>query len=251
MFASQLATVFVLAQLVLSQTPVFQYKEWVSIGCQGDSATARALHHLVTGFSANMTVEICLDACAAAGFPLGGLEFGHECFCGNTLLYVYPQRDENCFLPCVGNASELCGGPDGLSLYQFADTPFTTGPPSPVFSYKNWVLWACIDQGPEFPFRPLDPIADDEMSVGKCLDGCAAAGHNAAGLQNGQSCFCNSVVNDGSEQPDGWQSTDNSDCQKPCLDNATETCGGLPQGVGIEGAISAYVTCDFFSNSQC
>ncbi|KAJ7758673.1 WSC domain-containing protein [Mycena metata] len=251
MFAYRFTAVFVLAQLVLSQTiptTVLQYKEWALIGCQGDSTAARALHHLVTGSSANMTVELCLDACAAGGFILGGLEFGHECYCGNALLYVYTVPQGNCVLPCAGNASELCGGSQALNLYQFADTPFTTGPPSIVFEYKNWVRWACINEGPPFPFGPLDPIAADDMTVGRCLDGCAAAGHNAAGLQDGQRCFCNSVVNEGDGQPNSWESTSEFECQKPCLDNATEICGGLlQQGGAIEGAISAYVTCDFAS----
>ncbi|KAJ7758676.1 WSC domain-containing protein [Mycena metata] len=242
MFAYRFAAVFVLAQLVLSQTiptAVLQYKEWASIGCQGDSPAARALHHLVTGSSANMTVELCLDACAAGGFILGGLESGHECYCGNALLYVYTVPQGNCVLPCAGNASELCGGSQALNLYQFADTPFTTGPPSTVFEYKNWLRWACIDAGPPFPFGPLDPIAADDMTVGKCLDGCAAAGHNAAGLQDGQTCFCNSVVNDGNDQPDTWEETIDFDCQKPCLDNATEICGGLLKRFSQQGAISA------------
>ncbi|KAJ7026857.1 hypothetical protein C8F04DRAFT_101644 [Mycena alexandri] len=250
MFAYRLATVSVLAQLVLSQTvptTVLEYKEWKSIGCQGDSTAARALHHLVTGSSANMTVEICLDTCAAGGFILGGLEFGRECYCGNALLYVYTVPQGNCVLPCAGKSSELCGGSEALNLYQFAATPFTTGPPSTVFGYKNWIRWACINQGPAFPFGPLDPIAADQMTVERCLDGCAGAGYNAAGLQDGQRCFCNLVANVGNDQPDGWESNTDADCQKPCLGNATEICGGQIQlDFATEGKISAYVTCEFF-----
>ncbi|KAJ7022822.1 hypothetical protein C8F04DRAFT_970959, partial [Mycena alexandri] len=226
-------------------TTVLEYKEWKSIGCQGDSTAARALHHLVTGSSANMTVEICLDACAAGAFILGGVEFGHECYCGNALLYVYTVPQGNCVLPCAGNASELCGGSQALNLYQFADTPFTTGPPSTVFNYPNWVRWACINEGPQFPFGPLDPIAADDMTVGRCLDGCAGAGFNAAGLQDGQvsSVFHCHIV------PNSWESNTDTDCQKPCLGNATEICGGPIQlGGAQQGKISGYVTCDFYGN---
>ncbi|KAJ7932051.1 hypothetical protein B0H13DRAFT_809105 [Mycena leptocephala] len=265
MFLYRFASAFLLTQLGLAQTTVSQYKEWKSIGCHGDSTAARALHHLVTGSSANRTVESCLDACAAGGFILGGLEFGHECYCGNALLYVYNVPQGNCVLPCAGNTSELCGGSEALNLYQFADRPFTTGPPSTVFGYANWIRWACIGEGPSFPFAPLPPIPADQMTVERCLDGCAAAGCNAAGLQDGQRCcmslprisfstatdcwltsVCNIVTNVGNDQPPSWESNTDSDCQNPCLGNATEICGGRIQDFFNQGKISGYVTCEFF-----
>ncbi|KAJ7059473.1 hypothetical protein C8F01DRAFT_989546, partial [Mycena amicta] len=220
-----------------------------------DSTSARALHHLVTGFSANMTVEICLDACAAGGFILGGLEFGHECCTSSVflalwyaLLYVYDVPQGNCALPCVGNTSELCGGPDALNLYQFADTPFTTGPPSTVFRSGNWLRWACINEL-SFPFGPLHPIPAGQMTVERCLDGCAAAGGNAAGLQDGQVLY-NIVTNDGNGQPPSWESEMDSDCQTPCFGNATEVCGGPIQSIFVQGKISGYVTCDFYNGER-
>jgi hypothetical protein len=104
-----------------------------------------------------MTVEGCLDSCATGGYILGGVEFGDECCecvsdistysehsidCGNALLYGYGASTA-CNKPCSANAFELCGGPDALNLYQFADTPFTTGPASTVILYKNWIWWGC------------------------------------------------------------------------------------------------------------
>lgn len=42
------------------------------------------------------------------------------------------------------------------------------------------------------PHGPLVPIAGEQMSVERCLDGCAAAGYNAAALEAGQ--VINSLV---------------------------------------------------------
>jgi hypothetical protein len=40
------------------------------------------------------------------------------------------------------------------------------------------------------PHGPLVPIAAEQMTVERCLDGCAAAGYNAAALEAGQvTCF--------------------------------------------------------------
>ncbi|KAF8155044.1 hypothetical protein K438DRAFT_360544 [Mycena galopus ATCC 62051] len=257
MLACPLSTMFALGQVGLaltSSTTVLEYKEWKSIGCQGDNRSDRALKHLVTVASHNMTVESCLDSCAAGGYILGGVEFGDECYCGNTLLYAYGES--SCYMPCSGNTSEFCGGPDALDLYQVADTPFTTGPPSTLFSYKSWRWWGCMDDYDGLlPHRPLVPIPAEQMTVERCLDGCMAAGYNAAGLEAGQECFCDLVKSSlgGSTQPEGWESTIPSYCSAPCLANATEVCGGLTpesvdQAASTAGQLSAYLICGLFES---
>ncbi|KAJ7323157.1 hypothetical protein DFH08DRAFT_711878, partial [Mycena albidolilacea] len=226
-------------------TTVLQYKEWRSIGCQGDSTAARALHHLVTGSSANRTVESCLDACAAAGFILGGLEFGHECYCGNALLYVYNVPQGNCVLPCAGDASELCGESQALNLYQFANTSFTTGPPSLRIKIGTG---GRASRPSLFPFGPLVPIPAEQMTVERCIDGCAAAGYNAAGLQDGQvgrPSFISTADNERIPYRDAVP-----DCQSPCLGNATEICGGvIERSPIVESKISGYLTCEFLGRN--
>ncbi|KAJ7906565.1 WSC domain-containing protein [Mycena leptocephala] len=222
---------------------VLQYKEWNSIGCHTDSTSGRTLKHLVAVSSPNMTVESCLDSCATGGYILGGVEFGEECYCGNALLYGY-GASQACNKPCSGNASELCGGPVALNLYQFADTPFTTGPASTVLGYKNWLF-----DGPGvlrlLPHEPPVPIPGEQMTVERCLDGCEAGGYNAAALEAGQECFCDLVPN-GTFQPPGWESTGPADCADPCLANATEICGGTIDEFFTPGRLTTYVTCEFF-----
>ena len=44
---------------------------------RSDSTQQRALRHLVTGLS-SVTVESCLDACAAGNYALAGLEYSHD-----------------------------------------------------------------------------------------------------------------------------------------------------------------------------
>ncbi|KAJ6610549.1 WSC domain-containing protein [Mycena sp. CBHHK59/15] len=258
MFPYRLVTVFILAQLASAAdaqsqaaTTVLGYKEWKSIGCRGDSTSGRALKHLVAVASRSMTVESCLDACAVDEYALGGVEYGDECYCGNALLYAY-GTSEACNKPCSGNTSEICGGPHALNVYQYADTPFTTGPASSLGSYKRWDLWGCLEElfpfGPRLlPHRPIVPIPAEKMTVERCLDGCQAAGYNAAGLEYGQECFCDSIDDGAQEAPSGWESTSNFECNYPCLANATEICGGSIMEGGIARArLTAYVTCAFY-----
>jgi hypothetical protein len=43
------------------------------------------------------------------------------------------------------------------------------------------------------PHAPLVPIPGEQMTVERCLDGCAAAGYNAAALETGQAGFLSPI----------------------------------------------------------
>jgi hypothetical protein len=66
------------------------YVHCVSDPLDRDSTSARALKHLVAVASPNVTVQSCLDSCAAGGFILAGVEFGDECCeCGPRRLVCF------------------------------------------------------------------------------------------------------------------------------------------------------------------
>lgn len=65
-----------------------------------------------------MTKNKCLVICGYGKFGFAGLEFGRECWCGNTLNPASKQVDQSsCSLPCSGNASDTCGGKLTLDVY--------------------------------------------------------------------------------------------------------------------------------------
>lgn len=82
--------------------------------CWTDHRDSRALRTDVMRGS-DMTVETCAEFCE--GYIYFGLENGGECFCGESLEggQVAPEKD--CSKVCEGDASELCGAADRLSLY--------------------------------------------------------------------------------------------------------------------------------------
>lgn len=82
------------------------------IGCVTDQRIARVLP--VSTASDNMTVKTCTDSCRASGYSIAGLEYGRECFCGNSLASTASITDEGCDLRCVGNDREFCGGTERL-----------------------------------------------------------------------------------------------------------------------------------------
>ncbi|EDQ99397.1 uncharacterized protein LACBIDRAFT_335035 [Laccaria bicolor S238N-H82] len=135
-----------------------------------DIPSARTLHHLEER-SDSMTVQRCLDACLAQDFALAGLEYGSECWCGNADMYgrhrITPASSA-CNFPCAGNPVQICGGANGLNIYDRSGKGLTVGPPSPFTSpYNNtWFFNACVK--------------------------CAADGWKVAGVEDGQECWCGS-----------------------------------------------------------
>ncbi|KAF7541667.1 hypothetical protein G7054_g500 [Neopestalotiopsis clavispora] len=74
------------------------------------------------GRHGDVTTEACLGACLEGGFPFAGTEYSRECYCGVVLGNDTAQVDAGeCAMPCTGNSSQVCGGPDRLSLYVAKD----------------------------------------------------------------------------------------------------------------------------------
>ncbi|KAF3055332.1 Glucan 1,3-beta-glucosidase [Trichoderma lentiforme] len=96
---------------------------WVSRGCYTDSVNARALiAEGVPNGPTSMTVEACQSVCKSLGYVLAGLEFADECYCGNSLANgntIAPDGNAGCNMNCAGNAAEICGGSNRLSLYSY------------------------------------------------------------------------------------------------------------------------------------
>jgi hypothetical protein len=85
------------------------------VECHSDNTTRRTLQDKFIG-SADMTIEYCMGN--YTGYQYFGVEYGVECYCGNTLTFgSYQATDGRCSMLCGGNANEICGGMAGLTLY--------------------------------------------------------------------------------------------------------------------------------------
>lgn len=66
-----------------------------------------------------MSNDACTTYCYNKGFSYAGTEYYNECYCGNALAKDGVLANEaDCSTPCSGNATQPCGGPNRLSLYQ-------------------------------------------------------------------------------------------------------------------------------------
>ncbi|RYP49037.1 hypothetical protein DL768_005177 [Monosporascus sp. mg162] len=107
------------------------------LGCYGESSTGHAFgqegQYAVPGEipAENLTIMTCFQGCASLKTSNGslgqyayvGLQNGSECFCASKLVPGAPKLSEdNCTIPCAGDARLSCGGTDALVIYNLIGT---------------------------------------------------------------------------------------------------------------------------------
>lgn len=93
---------------------------WDFQGCWTEATNGRALEDK-TFANDSMTLESCAKFCD--GSKYFGVEYGRECYCGNTLQAgsVKATDQDDCSFPCPGDNSEYCGAGKRLELYMTGD----------------------------------------------------------------------------------------------------------------------------------
>lgn len=108
--------------------------EWRYEGCYTDSVNGKTLPNQII-LANNNSAQSCLGLCKSYGYPVGGMEYGRECYCGDpsdvTAAMSTKVAEGDCTAACTGNASAICGGGNRLSLYIWTGTPLYT------FSYPT------------------------------------------------------------------------------------------------------------------
>jgi hypothetical protein len=190
-------------------------------GCYVEGTSSRALTGAVTYDYDNMTVAECTAYCTGLSYPLWGIEYSGECYCGDALtagaVQTFPSQ---CDIPCPGNPSDTCGGNGDLSLYGTSpDPPSTTDAPhAPVTAS---VFLGCYTEGNGTRALAGASVADyTEMTVEDCSTFCLGRGFLLYGLEYAGECYCGSALDPSSI------TASPSSCNMPCAGDQTETCGG-------------------------
>jgi WSC domain len=96
------------------------------IGCYTDEST-RDLPDMIA--SGTVTVESCVAACKGAGYTYAGVQYGTQCFCGDS--YGKYGSSSGCNMKCSGNSSETCGGTWANDIYSTGAADASAPPPPP------------------------------------------------------------------------------------------------------------------------
>ncbi|KAK7969552.1 WSC domain-containing protein [Apiospora saccharicola] len=107
---------------------------WTYIGCYNDNANNQRTLPWAMHYPGTNTATQCLWQCAQFGYPIAGVEYGDECYCGDPQHLQAPgvakQDESSCNIVCAGNASAICGGGSRLTTYQWSG-------PTPLYVFHN------------------------------------------------------------------------------------------------------------------
>ncbi|RSL39253.1 hypothetical protein CEP53_014198 [Fusarium sp. AF-6] len=187
-------------------------------GCYTDGGPGgRTLPGAVfTGSS--VSLDTCFAFCKKLNFPLFGMEYGRECYCGyapKTQSSIAPDGD--CRMPCAGDASQKCGAGNRISIWN--NTLYTPMVSPESFNIQPHYL-GCYTEGKKGLALGKAKTSGSKMTVEVCANYCANKNLAFMGLQNGQDCYCsNAGPSSGSvEAPE-------KECNVVCKGNKAQKCG--------------------------
>ncbi|EPE35609.1 Heme-dependent peroxidase [Glarea lozoyensis ATCC 20868] len=191
-------------------------------GCYTEPPNTRALSQKITFDYPAMTLDKCAASCA--GYVFWGVEYGGECYCGNTLSPgSNPAPDSDCNFICPGDKSQYCGAGNRLSLYRLTNPPSPPPPPAkptiPATS-NGYNYTGCHTEPPNIRALPAALYASDELTVDLCVSYCKTAGYTMAGVEYARECWCANSLSAGSEL------VGDDECDMQCAGDAGEGCGG-------------------------
>jgi hypothetical protein len=111
--------------------------QYAPLGCYTEGTGYRAVTYRQDQLSStSLTTEACLAACGNQYYPLAATEYGGECYCGSMLQGgSAAAASGDCNMACTGDATEICGGPSRLNLYEAkileSTQPCGSNPPPP------------------------------------------------------------------------------------------------------------------------
>ena len=177
-----------------------------------------------------MTPERCLQSCTHSGYTYAGVQYGNQCYCGNSYGRYGQLAEGSCNMRCGGDGALVCGGTWANTVYKTAlrsDIPpqvaLAPPPPPPPPPRSNNAAPAATYLG---CFRDTDQRDlngtqwdDGQLTPARCLRSCADNGFEYAGLQYGSQCFCGNSHG-------RYGRIDSGSCNMPCSGNPGLMCGG-------------------------
>jgi len=211
------------------------FTPWKYVGCYNDQVhDPSTLPFDTFGPFDNMTTELCISSCKGNGYRYAGLEYYGSCFCGGAIQGT-PADPSQCNAACTGNASDICGGANVLSIWE--DPTFPRVNPRTISDYTSLGCYTeASNNNRALIFQPN--ITASTMTTEICLSSCKAMGMPYAGTEYAGQCFCGTFLNPGSVP------TSSDQCNMPCSGNPSETCGG-------SRILNVYYASDLVSSQPC
>ncbi|KAI0880342.1 WSC-domain-containing protein [Annulohypoxylon maeteangense] len=188
-------------------------------GCVADS-NPRVLNGY--SFSAsNMTIEYCTSTCKTQGYPLAGLEYARECYCGNSISADLEECSDTPKMVCTGNSTEWCGAPGLLTVWNDASYSVVARVvDSTTINNGTAMYLGCF--GETSGSRALSGASTSNttaMTNEMCASYCQDKGFSLAGTEYSQECYCGNTIT-------STIIADDDECNMKCKGDVLEVCGG-------------------------
>jgi hypothetical protein len=126
-------------------------------------------------------------------------------------------------MPCGGDATQICGGPNRLSLYGTSEEPpaFTPYPHGGEGEVTATEYVGCYTEG--VGVRALSgasAVSASAMTVDGCANFCLNSGFLWFGLEYTAECYCGDALDVTSAN------VTDAECAMPCSGAPAEVCGG-------------------------
>ncbi|KAI9774328.1 MAG: hypothetical protein M1840_004222 [Geoglossum simile] len=207
-------------------------------GCYTEATNGRALTGKAVAAD-TMTIESCATTCV--GFSWFGVEYGRECYCGDSLSAgsVLASNQADCSFLCSGNNLEYCGAGNRLQMYNLLPSNSTTTAstiasvastassasasatptgPAVVQTAAGYNSQGCYTESTTGRALTGKTLATDAMTIELCAATCA--GFTWFGVEYGRECYCGNDPGAGSVL-----APNQADCSFLCPGNNLEYCG--------------------------
>ncbi|KAJ3925140.1 MAG: hypothetical protein NXY57DRAFT_907426 [Lentinula lateritia] len=166
-----------------------------------------------------MTVPECIAYCSSNNWAYAGVEYASECYCDQVLHEVGSQvtAASDCDMPCTGDSSQTCGGPNLIDVYWDGDSIIPSSPPTLYKSY--WSYSGCfVDDTTQRTLAQQVYPDSGIVTPPSCADTCAFYGYTVMGTEFGGECWCGNTTNSASQLPD-------TSCTMTCTADRDYLCG--------------------------
>lgn len=110
---------------------------WTALGCTVDQPSPRYLSNNVYNDDSN-SISMCVNKCEELGYTSASVQYGKECWCGNTTVAATPATDKECDVRCPGDVWAFCGGSYKANLFRKElPKPVTTTSAAPTTTSAN------------------------------------------------------------------------------------------------------------------
>ncbi|KAF2458758.1 hypothetical protein BDY21DRAFT_283734 [Lineolata rhizophorae] len=196
---------------------------WTYQGCWVDNQNGRILQNQQP--DSELTHELCQEMCEDAGYSVAGAQYYYQCFCDDIVRNggELADSEDECNTPCSGDNTEMCGGPNRMSIWSKGELEVFEPPAAQEEDLpEGWEYQGCITDSLERVFF-WQLILKNNNSAETCLTRCQEYGYEAAGMEYGEECYCGDPIN---VEEFGAEDRPEDECSIVCSGDPRYICGG-------------------------